>query len=76
MVLGAMALIAVVAPRCFSAPETAFVAGRVFDNNTGQVIPCTVTIRASHDKAGSKPQDFTFRSAGQFDQAVPPGAVT
>lgn len=76
VVLGAMALITVVAPRYFSSPETAFIAGRVFDSNTGQVIPCTVTIRVSHDETGAKPQEFRFRSAGQFDQTVPRGAVS
>jgi len=63
----------------FSAPP-AVLHGRVIDEETGEMIPCTVTIRASDGSvpAESRAFDQGFRSSGVFEKAVPPGeaAVT
>ncbi len=57
---------------------TAVVSGRVRDAKTKQVIPCTVTIRASQGKIVTDNRSFKqgFRSDGQFEKAVPAGEVT
>ncbi|HEV2498107.1 MAG TPA: CehA/McbA family metallohydrolase [Terriglobia bacterium] len=76
IVIAATALIALLTPRAFNASQTSVIAGRVLDSATGQVIPCIVEIASARDRAGSNTQHLHFRSAGQFYQAVPPGAVT
>jgi len=70
-------LIAVCLTRSFAsqAKEDAVVVGRVLDADTGQVIPCTVTIFAADKSIVTESPAFEdgFRSSGQFEKAVPPG---
>lgn len=51
------------------------VVGRVIDADTGQLIPCTVTILNHADAPVSENPDF-FYSAGQFEEKLPAGATT
>lgn len=73
-------LVAVCLTRSFAsqANEDAVVVGRVLDADTGQVIPCTVTIFASDKSIVTESPAFEdgFRSSGQFEKAVPPGETT
>jgi len=73
-------LIAVCLTRSFAsqAKEDAVVVGRVLDADTGQVIPCTVTIFAADKSIVTESPAFEdgFRSSGQFEKAVPPGETT
>jgi hypothetical protein len=57
-----------------SAPP-AVLHGRVIDVETGETIPCTVTIRASDGSILTESRAFGqgFRSSGDFEKAVPPG---
>jgi hypothetical protein len=73
-------LVAVCFTRCFAsqAKEDAFVVGRVLDADTGQVIPCTVTILAADKSVVTESPAFEdgLRSSGRFEKAVPPGETT
>jgi len=73
-------LVAVCLTRSFAsqAKEDAVVVGRVLDADTGQVIPCTVTIFAADKSIVTESPAFEegFRSSGQFEKAVPPGETT
>ncbi|MGO8792520.1 MAG: CehA/McbA family metallohydrolase [Terriglobia bacterium] len=79
--LVAIAIVAALAfARSFAgqATEDAVVIGRVLDADTGQVIPCTVTILASDKSIVTESPGFDegFRSSGEFEKAVPPGETT
>jgi hypothetical protein len=58
--------------------QSAFIAVRVLDAQTGSIIPSTVTIKPSHDGGIIVPTDFggRFRSDGEFEKTVPPGEIT
>jgi len=61
----------------FAAPaeQRAVIVGRVLDDESGQEIPCTVTIQTSDRKIVFDNPGSTdgFRSAGHFQKDVPPG---
>ena len=58
----------------FPSPQ-ATLRGHVTDAETGEIIPCTVTIRSSDGSVLIESQDFNrgFRSSGVFEKAVPAG---
>ena len=60
-----------------SQSEKGLIVGRVLDAQTGQVAPCTVTIRTSEGAILVENASFKggFRSIGLFEKAVPPGAT-
>jgi len=78
--LAGAVLVAVCFTRSFAsqANEDAVVIGRVLDADTGQVIPCTVSIVAADKSIVIESPAFEdgFRSSGQFEKAVPPGETT
>jgi hypothetical protein len=57
------------------AKNNAVIVGRVLDAETGQEIPCTVTIQTSDQRIVFDNPSFTdgFRSVGHFEKAVPSG---
>jgi hypothetical protein len=61
-----------------STNEQALIVARILDAETKQPVPCTVAIRTSDGALLTEHPSFKggFRSTGQFEQAVPPGAVT
>jgi hypothetical protein len=61
-----------------TANEQALIVGRILDVETKQTIPCTVAIRTSDGALLVEHPSFKdgFRSTGQFEKAVPPGAVS
>jgi len=64
------------AARLLAPDETAaIISVKVLDAETRQVIPCTVAIRTSKGEILAGHASFAggFRSAGQFEKAVPPG---
>ena len=62
---------------CLATPakHNAVVVGRVLDAETGQEIPCTVTIQTSDQRIVFDNPSFTdgFRSVGHFEKEVPSG---
>src|ERR1017187_3008299 len=65
---------AVFCSRAFTA-SPATLRGRVIDAETGQAIPCTVTIQASDGSVVTESRGYLggFRSSGIFEKGVPPG---
>src|SRR5262245_32646660 len=61
-----------------SANEQALIVARILDAETKQPIPGTVAIRTSDSALLTEHPSFKggFRSDGQFEKAVPSGAVT
>lgn len=72
--IAACALSATLFLSAFASPQSS-VRGRVVDEETGHVVPCTVTIRASDGSVvtESRGYDRGFRSSGIFEKTVPPG---
>jgi len=63
---------------CFGVSPHATVVGKVVDADTGQVIPCTVSIQRSAPAAAGDNLDSAeqFYSLGQFEKDLPAGTVT
>jgi len=78
MLAAAVFLAASAARIGFGASPDSTVVGQVIDADTGQVIPCTVTIRIRADAAAGNNPDFPLRfySAGRFEKKLPAGATT
>src|SRR6185295_3638840 len=61
-----------------AAHGAAILRGRVFDAETGRLLPCTITIRGSDGKIVADHPSFRdgIRSSGDFEERLTPGRVT
>ncbi|MGH9668285.1 MAG: hypothetical protein ACRD9L_28010, partial [Bryobacteraceae bacterium] len=58
--------------------QTAIVAGRIVDEESGGIVPATVALRTSAGSVLTENPGFAtgFRSGGEFEKSVPAGSTS